>query len=74
MLRDIEKMYHLKPDVFPKISDRQIRHIIFITRPNEEMMDIVAMNILKNDRESSSGQFEFCLFYIFILILYVYIQ
>ncbi|XP_026473937.1 vacuolar protein sorting-associated protein 33A-like isoform X2 [Ctenocephalides felis] len=66
MLRDVEKMYHLRKDVFPNISDRQVRHVIFITRPNEEMMDIIAMNILKNDRENLNGSLlrEFHLFFV----------
>lgn len=62
MLRDVEKMYHLRKDVFPNISDRQVRHVIFITRPNEEMMDIIAMNILKNDRENLNGQLKWHFF------------
>ncbi|XP_013189640.1 vacuolar protein sorting-associated protein 33A [Amyelois transitella] len=55
------EMYPLRPGNLPSIP---YKHIIFITRPKLELMDLVADYILSLRNKESSSQVEFHLFFV----------
>ena len=63
--RNVVNMLTLKPGQLPDID---VRHIIFITRPNVKLMDSIAENVLSEDKkrkkQNSHVNKEFHLFFL----------
>ncbi|XP_062561013.1 vacuolar protein sorting-associated protein 33A [Armigeres subalbatus] len=57
----VTKMYALRPEPW---SDIDVKNIIFITRPNQTLMDYIANNIHEEERKKKISRKEYYLYFV----------